>query len=105
MLFYGLLVAGLLVAVYAALPWWAPKDYLRRRLAELTPREVEVFRWVVAGALNKQIAAELRISERTVKVHRGRVMQKLQVVSVADLTRLAERLSLEIPGSHCPKVQ
>ncbi len=94
----------LLAAIHAALDKdrklrekHAEEENLRRRAASLTPRELEVFRWVVASSLNKQIAAQLRISERTVKVHRGRVMQKLQVVSVADLTRLAQRLALDIP--------
>lgn len=57
----------------------------------LTPREREVLRHVLAGRLNKQIAAELGIVEKTIKVHRARVMHKLGVRSVADLVRLAER--------------
>src|SRR5687768_15411953 len=57
----------------------------------LTPREREVLRHVLAGRLNKQIAADLGIVEKTIKVHRGRVMQKLGVRSVAELVRLAER--------------
>lgn len=57
----------------------------------LTPREREVLRYVLAGRLNKQIAAELGIVEKTIKVHRARVMHKLGVRSVADLVRLAER--------------
>jgi FixJ family two-component response regulator len=61
-------------------------------LATLSPREHEVMRGVVTGRLNKQIAAELRITEKTVKVHRARVMEKLRVSSVADLVRLTERL-------------
>ena len=60
------------------------------RLASLTPREREVLGSVVAGRLNKQIAAELGIAEKTVKVHRGRVMAKMAVRSVADLVRIAE---------------
>jgi len=60
----------------------------RDRLASLTPREVDVMRHVIAGALNKQIAAHLGIAEKTVKVHRGRVMQKTGADSVADLVRL-----------------
>lgn len=63
----------------------------RRRLKALTPREYEVFREVVSGAMNKQIAGRLNIKEHTVKVHRGRVMQKLGVASLADLVRLAEK--------------
>ena len=66
----------------------------RRRYESLTPREREVMAHVVAGLLNKQIAAKLRMSEVTVKVHRSRVMQKLDVASLPDLVRAAERLSL-----------
>ena len=67
---------------------------LTRRLAKLTPREREVFERVVAGRLNKQIARELGVSEKTVKVHRGRVMEKMETRSVAELARLAERLGI-----------
>ena len=63
----------------------------RRRVDKLTPREFEVFRFVIIGLLNKQIAAELRTAEKTIKVHRGRVMQKLGVTSVADLVRISQR--------------
>src|SRR6266704_1136274 len=63
----------------------------RRRIEKLTPREFEVLRFVVMGLLNKQIAAELHTAERTIKVHRGRVMQKLGVTSVADLVRISQR--------------
>jgi RNA polymerase sigma factor (sigma-70 family) len=65
-------------------------DQVRRRLASLTPRESEVFRHVIAGLLNKQIAARLGTAEKTVKVHRARVMQKMSVRSVAELTRVAD---------------
>jgi FixJ family two-component response regulator len=65
---------------------------LRRRYELLTPREREVMGLVVAGLLNKQIAAELGTSEKTVKVHRGRVMAKLEVGSVAELVRLFDRV-------------
>ncbi len=63
----------------------------RSRIAKLTSREFEVLRFVVRGLLNKQIAAELNTAEKTVKVHRGRVMQKLGVTSVADLVRISQR--------------
>src|SRR5215831_12742079 len=63
----------------------------RARLAKLTPREFEVLRLVIAGLLNKQIAAELGITLRTIKTHRARVMQKMGVVSVAELVRLAHK--------------
>ena len=63
----------------------------RQRLKTLTPREHEVFLHVISGLLNKQIAGELNIKEHTVKVHRGRMMQKLGADSVASLVRLAEK--------------
>ena len=63
----------------------------RRRIEKLTPREFEVLHFVVKGMLNKQIAGELGTAEKTVKVHRGRVMQKLGVTSVADLVRISQR--------------
>lgn len=63
----------------------------------LTPREREVMAHVVAGLLNKQIAARLGISEVTVKLHRHQVMEKMKAGSLADLVRMAERL--EIPGA------
>ena len=65
---------------------------LAARWATLSPREREVMERVVAGALNKQIAADLGIVEKTVKVHRGQVMAKMKVQSVAELVRAAERL-------------
>ena len=65
---------------------------LAARYATLLPREREVFAQVVAGKLNKQIAAMLGIAERTVKAHRAQVMLKMQAASVAELTLLAERL-------------
>jgi FixJ family two-component response regulator len=61
------------------------------RLKTLTAREVQVFALVVTGMLNKQIAAELGIVEKTVKVHRARVMEKMRAGSLAELVRLAER--------------
>jgi FixJ family two-component response regulator len=75
---------------------------LRQRLDRLTRREREVLSLVIAGLLNKQIAGEIGTTQRTVKVHRGRVMRKMQVASVAELVRLAERLEVEprISGPH-----
>src|SRR5437773_2456643 len=67
------------------------KREARGRIDKLTPREFEVLRFVVMGLLNKQIAAELHTAEKTIKVHRGRVMQKLGVTSVADLVRISQR--------------
>jgi FixJ family two-component response regulator len=66
------------------------KAAARRLLDLLTPREFEVMQFVVTGMLNKQIANELGTAEKTIKVHRGRVMKKLGIVSVADLVRLVE---------------
>ena len=61
-------------------------------MESLTPQEHKIFIMVAAGMLNKQIAFELGISERTVKAHRARVMQKMQTESLADLVRLAEQV-------------
>jgi FixJ family two-component response regulator len=71
---------------------------LRERYESLTAREQEVMEQVVSGRLNKQIAAELNITEFTVKIHRGRVMRKMHADSLADLVRMAENL-----GIHSPK--
>lgn len=73
-------------------------DELRARLATLTPREFEVMQHVVSGQLNKQIAAELGTVEKTIKVHRSRVMEKMCVRSLAELVRLAQRLGVEARG-------
>jgi FixJ family two-component response regulator len=67
---------------------------LRARYDSLTVREKEVFRLVVSGLLNKQIGAELGTSELTIKTHRGHVMQKMGVESLAELVRMSERLKL-----------
>ena len=65
---------------------------LQQRVDSLTPREHEVFILVASGMLNKQIAFDLGMSEKTVKVHRARVMQKMKAESLADLVRIAERI-------------
>lgn len=67
---------------------------LKQRHLSLTPREQEVLQLAISGMLNKQIAAELGVSEITVKVHRRRVMEKMQVRSLADLVRAGERLAI-----------
>ncbi len=77
----------------------------RNRYESLTPREQQVLPLVVSGLLNKQVAAELGISEITVQIHRGRIMQKMQAASLADLVRMAERLRIPIAHSRYPGVQ
>jgi FixJ family two-component response regulator len=72
---------------------------IQERVKILTRREIEVFALVVTGMLNKQIAFELGISEKTVKVHRARVMEKMRAGSVAELVRLADRLGVIVPKS------
>jgi FixJ family two-component response regulator len=69
-------------------------EALRARADALTPREQEVLRAVIAGALNKQIAARLGIAEKTVKIHRGRVMQKLGASTVAELIQVSQRMGI-----------
>ena len=68
---------------------------IRRRFATLTPREHEVLCHVISGKLNKQIAAHLGTVEKTVKVHRARVMDKIKAGSLAELIRLAERAGIQ----------
>ena len=72
---------------------------VRDRIATLTPREAAVFALVVTGMLNKQIGAKLGIAEKTVKVHRARVMEKMQAGSLAELVRLADEGSVIAAGS------
>jgi len=72
----------------------AEVEELRRRADSLTPREREVFEHVVTGQLNKQIARDLGAAEKTIRIHRGRVMKKMQADSVATLVRMAERLGM-----------
>ena len=66
---------------------------IRRRYETLTSREREVMKMVISGMLNKQIAAEIGISEITVKIHRGNAMHKMEAGSLADLVRMAERIT------------
>jgi FixJ family two-component response regulator len=75
---------------------------LRERHASLTRREREVLAWVVSGLLNKQVGAELGMTEATVKAHRGRIMQKMKVDSLADLVRIVVRLELALPSRSEP---
>jgi FixJ family two-component response regulator len=82
----------------------AEKNEARRLLDLLTAREFEVMQLVLTGMLNKQIAGELGTAEKTVKVHRGRVMQKLGVTSVAELVRLVQRACLTPVGNSKTKV-
>lgn len=69
-------------------------DSMQAKVSNLTPREREVFTHVVAGRLNKQIAGDLGTVEKTIKVHRSRMMEKLGIRTVADLVRMAGKLNL-----------
>ena len=71
------------------------RESVQSRLASLTPRESEVLRHVISGRLNKQIAGDLGTVEKTIKVHRSRLMSKLEVRSVAALVRLAAQAGVE----------
>jgi FixJ family two-component response regulator/signal transduction histidine kinase len=101
--------AELLAAVADALAISRERDQGRRQLAELlqrlrtlTPREREVFDLVAAGLLNKLVADRLGVAEHTVKIHRGRVMQKMNAGSVADLVRMAERIAAQSAPQPVP---
>lgn len=72
---------------------------IQQRLATLTAREYEVLTFIISGRLNRQVAAELGTTEKTIKVHRARIMEKMQCASLAELVRLAEKA-----GIHWPKV-
>jgi FixJ family two-component response regulator len=76
---------------------------LQQRASTLTPRELEVMALVVRGRLNKQAAGELGTVEKTIKVHRARVMEKMKVTSLADLVLAAEKLGI-LPGAMMPLV-
>ena len=74
------------------------KDDLRKRYERLTAREREVFLHLIRGQLNKQVAADLQITERTIKLHRANLLQKLEVGSMAELVRLAVDLGIDSDG-------
>jgi FixJ family two-component response regulator len=82
----------------------AEKNEARRLLDLLTSREFEVMQLVITGMLNKQIAGELGAAEKTIKVHRHRVMEKLRVTSVAELVRLVQRACVAPVGNSKTKV-
>ena len=67
----------------------------RQKMGGLTPREKDVFRCVITGAMNKQTAYHLGIAEKTVKIHRGQIMKKLEAASVVDLVHLAEQAGID----------
>jgi FixJ family two-component response regulator len=73
---------------------------IRARLATLTPRETEVLPYVIAGLLNKQTADRLGAAEKTIKVHRAHIMEKMQVRSVAELVRLAAAVGIAPAGER-----
>jgi FixJ family two-component response regulator len=74
----------------------ADRTSLQSRFEQLSPREREVMDYVVTGMINKQIAAQLGISEVTVKIHRRQVMDKMQAESLADLVRMSDKLKIQI---------
>jgi FixJ family two-component response regulator len=82
----------------------AERRAVQARIEKLTPREREVMALIVTGRMNKQIAAELGTAEQTIKQHRGRVMQKLGVGSVAELVRLVEHAAGGPPTSHAAPI-
>jgi FixJ family two-component response regulator len=69
-------------------------DHFLELISTLTPREKEVFQWVITGKLNKQIAHELGTTEKTIKVHRSRIMKKTRASSLAELVRRAEKAGI-----------
>lgn len=96
----GALLNAVSQAVARSADNWRVRDevaQIHMRIGTLTPRESQVLRLVIAGLLNKQIAAELGAALRTIKTHRGRVMHKLGVQSVAELVRLAQKVGIA-PG-------
>jgi len=101
----------LLSAVKRALERWSEqwlqrlqRKEVRDRLSTLTPREFDVLKGVVAGMLNKQIALQFGATEGTIKVHRGRVMEKMGATSVAELVILAQRAGIAPSSTDATKV-
>ena len=88
-------IAGALARGRTARALRDERALVRQRFETLTPRERQVLGQVIAGLLNKQIAANLGAAEKTIKIHRGRVMQKMAAGSVADLVRMAQRIGIE----------
>jgi FixJ family two-component response regulator len=82
---------------------WHQRAVLYQRVTTLTPREREVMGLVVTGLLNKQVAYTLGTSEKTVKVHRARVMHKMQATSLADLVRMADTVGVSAPQARSPE--
>jgi RNA polymerase sigma factor (sigma-70 family) len=82
----------------------AQRKKVRERLATLTPREFDVLKLVIAGMLNKQIASQLGTTEGTIKVHRGRVMEKMGATSLAELVILAQRAGIASTATDTTKV-
>jgi len=93
-------IAAALDRSRAAVGALAARQALRDRYASLSRREREVMALVVSGLLNKQVGGELGISEITVKAHRGRVMEKMQAGSLAELVKMSARLELGSPAEN-----
>ena len=74
---------------------WDAKKAIMHRLESLTPREHEILRYLITGMLNKQIAYELNITERTVKAHRKQVLEKMRVDSIAELVRMSVKIGIK----------
>jgi FixJ family two-component response regulator len=96
------LLDAIRLAIEQSVAWFSDSNIitdLRKRYASLTPREKEVMALVTTGRLNKQIAVELNVGQVTVKVHRGQVMRKMRVKSLAELVRTADKLGIFTPNS------
>ena len=78
-------------------------ESIQNRIERLTPREREVLALVVEGRLNKQMACELGTAEKTIKVHRARVMKKMEAHSLAELVRVADKAGIHLPSPHQPR--